>query len=233
MRDSEVLLSTVLTARKLRAELYISTDAPALTARYPHYAIGKVAVQSTVAKEPSGSDQDLFYLGLENIESTTGEIINAQRIGAQNIQSRSKIFRDGQIVYGRLRPYLRKAAIVPAWIPMGLCSTEFIVLEPDSKIVDPIFLRALLVSDYVTAEATRLQAGSSLPRVSARDFLAIKIPVPSIDIQRVIANRLQKIHNERSELLEKVTACDLESTKLMKRFYSAASAAPSSREGSS
>lgn len=218
MQDSEVLLSAVLAARKLRAELYISTGTPVLTTRYPHFAIGTIAAQSTTARDPSGLDEDIFYLGLENIEPITGEIINARRIGAQNIQSRSKIFRDGQIVYGRLRPYLRKAAIIPARIPMGLCSTEFIVLEADSKLVHPIFLRALLVSDYVTAEATRLQAGSSLPRVSARDFLAIKIPVPAIEIQRDIASRLQQINNERRALLGKIAACDLESIELTKRF---------------
>ena len=66
-----------------------------------------------------------IYIGMENIESWTGRfnvILNA------NIEGVSNIFSKGQILFGKLRPYLAKCIITDC---AGLCSSELLVLKPN------------------------------------------------------------------------------------------------------
>src|SRR5690606_31764178 len=100
---------------------------------------GELVCLSTAALDPPDFEPRDLYIGLENVEPVSGDVINASRISQQHVRSRAKIYSGGQILYGRLRPYLRKAALIPRDAPNGLCSTEFIVLEPRTDLVDPVF----------------------------------------------------------------------------------------------
>ena len=80
-----------------------------------------------VAKESretlSGSKRGLPVVGLEHI--TSGELsLTAWDVDSEN--TFTKIFRKGQILFGRRRAYLKKAVVAPF---DGICSGDITVIE--------------------------------------------------------------------------------------------------------
>ena len=140
------------------------------------------------------------YVGLEHVESRTGELRQSDRATRRVPRSRCKGFAPGDVLYGRLRPYLNKVYHEPADGSAGACSPEFIVLEPRTDRVDPVFLRALLASPYVLDAICACQAGTTLPRVDADDLLEIRVPLPPLDVQRQVSADLERAREARRAL---------------------------------
>jgi hypothetical protein len=133
------------------------------------------------------------YIGLENIISLTGELINFEACKAGSIKSRSKTFIKGDVLFGRLRPELNKVYLAEELVSPGICSNEFIVLRAKSAKIDPRYLRYALASPYVSQYAKKLRTGASLPRMSSKDLLDLTIPVPPAEIQEKIADELSAL----------------------------------------
>ena len=66
---------------------------------------------------------DTKYVGLENIEKDTGVI---RAVNADGIKSTKNVFEAGDILYGKLRPYLNKHGVVEF---SGVCSTDILVQQ--------------------------------------------------------------------------------------------------------
>jgi hypothetical protein len=120
--------------------------------------------------------KDVNYIGLANIASQTGELAEFSPVKGESILSSSVSFKQGDILFGRMRPYLNKV-----WVAEfdGICSGEALVLRPDSCRVDTVFLHALLLSRLTLSQVIPLQSGTSLPRVVASDVLSINLPIPA------------------------------------------------------
>jgi len=121
-------------------------------------------------------DGEIKYVSLGNIASKTGELVDSAPVRGSDILSSSPKFERGDILFGRMRPYLNKV-----WLAEfdGVCSGEAIVLRPDTEEVDSIFLHALLLSQVTLDQVVPLQSGTALPRVSAFDVLSVNLPIPS------------------------------------------------------
>ena len=122
-------------------------------------------------------------------------------------------------MYGRLRPYLRKALLVEKEYSWGLCSTELLVLRPKKDVICGIFLRELLVSKPLTDVICRFQSGAALPRISAEDLLAIQVPVPSIQEQRRIATAVVSIRKRRQWLKARLERLGEERANLLSGLF--------------
>ena len=159
------------------------------------------------SKDP---DREFRYIGLGNLEANTGRLVYKRYSGSQ--RSRMRIFHDsmkggditgssisfegGDVLYGKLRPNLRKAFAVPVE-EGGICSTEFLVLTPNAGI-DPIYLSYILRSDLVYDQLSHQVTGLGRPRVS-KDMLArVKIPIDRA-FQDAIVEGLKKIDIETEE----------------------------------
>jgi len=150
------------------------------------------------------------YLGLKNIESNSGQIIDLEKTNGKEIKSRKREFNDTNILYGKLRPYLNKVA-VPDF--NGICSTDILVLKA-KKIVIKEYIYYYLLSKYVVDKTTELMSGTNLPRIRKNDFMNLKIAIPPMVTQKKIINKLDQIkssvdfiikqHETRDELLEKL-----------------------------
>ena len=144
------------------------------------------------------SDEIINYIGLGNIESNTGQLTDFSPIPGSQILSSSPTFKQGDILYGRMRPYLNKA-----WIAEfdGICSGEAVVLRPDKNKVVAQFLHALLLSRLTLNQVIPLQSGTSLPRVSASDVLSIRLPISkNLDQQISIGNKIERIREKAKKL---------------------------------
>jgi hypothetical protein len=150
------------------------------------------------------ADHEFHYFGLEHVESETGDLVGYQSRVGRKVRSRSKVFRPNDILYGRLRPYLNKVLLVTDNVGSGICSNEFLVLIPDVDVVNPLYLRSVLASSYVSRRTADLQTGSALPRLQLSDLLEIEVPVPPMAVQLEIANLARTINENRARMRARI-----------------------------
>jgi type I restriction enzyme S subunit len=105
-------------------------------------------------------------------------------VPAHTLKSMKVAFHVGDILYGKLRPYLAKVALADF---SAIATTEFVVLEVADEAVDPDYLARVLRSAEFTEAATSLMVGANHPRIHPKDLLGIPIPVPPVELQRSLA----------------------------------------------
>ncbi|MEJ5299359.1 MAG: restriction endonuclease subunit S [Thermodesulforhabdaceae bacterium] len=128
------------------------------------------------------------YIGLEHLDS--GDIFIRRHGFATEIKSAKAVFKPGDILYGKLRPYLDKAAIAK-W--EGICSTDILVLVGKPDIIDNYFLAYLMHSNHILLHAIATTTGVNHPRTSWKALSQAVIPLPPLPEQQEIARILQSV----------------------------------------
>lgn len=151
-----------------------------------------------------GAESDAPYIGLENIESGTGRFVQrADQIESDTEQSSAigdslcSVFEQGDVLFGKLRPYLAKA-----WIAAfsGRCSTEILPLEPTK--FDSEFLLYLLLSKPFIDTVDQSTFGSKMPRADW-DFIGnVPVPCPDEQTQRATSRFLRSATKDIDALIE-------------------------------
>ena len=162
--------------------------------------LGEVVAQVTdrILTPEECPDEAVNYISLAHIGSNTGELVDFAPVRGSEVLSSSVKFRQGDILFGRMRPYLNKV-----WIAEfdGICTGEAVVLRPNTEIVDRAFLHALLLSQITLMQVVPFQSGTSLPRVSASHILGIKLPIPkSMERQNEISAEIIRRRTEAKRL---------------------------------
>lgn len=125
------------------------------------------------------------YIGLENIESGTGCLItNSAPVSVDGI---SNTFQPGDILFGKLRPYLAKVLLAQTY---GYCTSELLVIRP--KILDPGFLFYWMLSPDFINIVDSSTYGAKMPRASW-DFIG-NLPqfIPPLAEQKLIVSFLDR-----------------------------------------
>ena len=118
------------------------------------------------------------YIGLENITSNTGEYIAT---GDKQSISSAGVFKKGQILFPKLRPYLNKVHLAGF---DGICSTEFHIFQ--AKNINAEFLAIYLRSDLILNKTKHLMTGNTLPRLQTEDIEKLPVPLLSSEVQQKI-----------------------------------------------
>ena len=152
----------------------------------------------------TSNNQNLPYIGLENIESNTGSFMAPKEI-KKSFGSAFK-FNKGDILFPKLRPYLNKVHLAEF---DGVCSTEFHVME--SKKCNNLYLSAFLRSKLIVNQTSYLMTGNTLPRLQTIHVENLLIPIPSEGVQNKIAEEVkrriqksQRLQEEGKQTLEDV-----------------------------
>jgi len=144
-------------------------------------------------------DNDLAYIGLENIESKTGKIIESISTDEEvTIEGTSNVFFQGDILFGKLRPYLAKCTVAQF---DGKCTTELLVIKTKNGELHNKYLGYLMLSSAFIDLVNSSTYGSKMPRANW-DFIGNQY-IPSIDIneQTQIANFLDQKTAEIDSLI--------------------------------
>lgn len=136
--------------------------------------------------------QDNVYIGMENIDGSTGEYYQSK---VKESISSAAIFKNGDILFPKLRPYLNKVYRAQF---NGCCSTEFHVFEAHD--IDPDFLTIVLRSNMILAQTRHLMTGNTLPRLQTTDIDNLIIPYPDITTQKEIVDFVSMIKNKAKRL---------------------------------
>lgn len=143
------------------------------------------------------------YVGLEHIEGKTGRLVRAE--GSQDsAESTVNRFQSGDVLFGKLRPYLAKAAVADS---DGVCSSEILVYRPHG-LTAPYLKHVMLLSGFIE-EVTSSTYGSKMPRADASFISRLPVPQPPIKEQLAIASyldaetaRIDGLIDEKRRLLE-------------------------------
>jgi type I restriction enzyme S subunit len=127
------------------------------------------------------------YVGLEHIDSGTF-FLNRQGKPC-DVQSAKTRFRKGDVLYGKLRPYLDKGIIAPC---DGICSTDILALRPNANTCAAYLLSLIHTADFRT-HADQTTNGVNHPRTSWHGLAGFSWEVPSKLEQEKIAAVLWKI----------------------------------------
>ena len=146
--------------------------------------IGNVTSPRGVKLKPSQME-DAPFIGLQHVEAHTMRLIGIGR--TRDVKSSGSYFRRGDVLYGRLRPYLNKI-YMPDFD--GLASGEFIVF-PSQQFLDNSYLKYFLNQWEFASFATRINAGDR-PRVDFIQFSGYPIPLPPFPEQHRIVAEIEK-----------------------------------------
>jgi type I restriction enzyme S subunit len=137
----------------------------------------------------------LKYVGMENIVSGNGKYLAKEDT---NPESLSTSFSKGDVLFGKLRPYLAKS-----WLAefSGICSSEFLVLR--SKKVCPQFLNYYTLTDEFINQVDSSTYGSKMPRASWEFISLMDVPVPLDKESEIIAKFLDHETAKIDTLIEK------------------------------
>lgn len=165
-------------------------------------ALGEVCDLVKVQVRPAETPDRLFdYIAMEHVEARTGELLRTeQRLGA-DLKSAKFEFEAGDVLYGKLRPYLAKVLLTRA---DGICSTELLVLRPRLDLVRGDYLAEVLRSRRFTEAAVAMTVGANHPRVPPRDLMRLGVPVPALDEQAALMAKVrdarERIEGARAEV---------------------------------
>ncbi|AXV40429.1 restriction endonuclease subunit S [Methanobacterium sp. BAmetb5] len=141
---------------------------------------------------------NLPYVGLEHIESWTGVLTDNQM---DKVDSSVNLFHKGDILFGKLRPYLAKVVEAPF---DGVCTTELVVFSVNGDVNNRFIFHQLLSHRFINI-INALTYGVKMPRANPHQIQNMVVCVPPIDEQRKISSFLDKKTSEIDLTIEKDT----------------------------
>ena len=163
-----------------------------------HVCLGDVARE---IKQKVPVDQELPTVGLEHLDPGEVELAHWDE-GVET--TFTKAFSKGQVLFGRRRAYLRKAAVAPF---DGICSGDITVIAPKDNL-SPRLLPFIIQNDALFEHAVTNSAGSLSPRVKWQSLSQFEFELPSIAKQEDLADILWTAQETRSHYRKLLTACD-------------------------
>lgn len=149
--------------------------------------LGDIAETARQQLQSSDLHADLHYVGLEHIPRKSLSLTNWSN--AEGLESAKAAFSEGDILFGKLRPYFHKVVIAPF---SGVCSTDILVCRP--KAADHFGIVAMhLFSETLIAYADRLSNGAKMPRVNWKDLAAYLVCIPPSEIASELNEALRPL----------------------------------------
>ena len=157
---------------------------------------GDVVNLSKKKYNPLKSNESLIDLEMDSVESKTGRLL--VKYNSLSFDSIKNSFTENDVLYGKLRPYLRKY-----YMPKfnGVCSSEFWVLNSTYLVQN--FLYYYISSDSFNFE-TNKTCGTKMPRAEWSQIIKLEFYYPEIDEQRIIGTFLQLFDRKIDILSNKI-----------------------------
>ena len=149
--------------------------------------------------------EEVPYISLEHIEKDTGKLSGHGR--SSDVRSSKTKFNRGDLLYGKLRPYLNKVYVSDF---EGVCSTDLLVFSKNELLSNAFLLYRFLCRDFVNYASYNVN-GINLPRVNFQTLSRFKIPFPPLPEQHRIVAKIEELftkldaginelHNAQSQL---------------------------------
>ena len=153
--------------------------------------LGEISTYSHTKEKISANQitNSMWCLDLEDIEKDTGKILNICLASERKIAGDKVKFYKGQILYSKLRPYLKKILTATG---DGICSSEIVPFSTYGNI-DSDFMVNYLKSPYVDFTINSVTYGVKMPRVGTDTMINLLVPLPPIAEQKRIVAKIEEL----------------------------------------
>ena len=135
--------------------------------------LADIAVAPRRGVDPTSLHDETPYIGLEHMPRRS--LALTQWEGAGKVTSSKSVFKKGEFLFGKLRPYFHKVGVAPA---SGICSTDVIVVAPKASQWSS-FVLASISSDEFVAYTDQTSTGTKMPRTSWKAMSEYRVCLPS------------------------------------------------------
>ncbi len=166
-----------------------------------HWEISKIKYVAKIRSENSSFNaENDKYIGLENVAGYLNSLIETNTEYENSIQA---VCKKGDILFGKLRPYLSKVIIAPF---NCFCSSEFLQFI-NLKCYFKFFYYFLLNKNFIE-NVNSSTYGAKMPRANSNYIMNLNFLVPPLNEQKEIAefldNKCEKIDNLSANYKEQI-----------------------------
>jgi len=140
--------------------------------------LGDVAENIRRAANAEDLEPETHYIGLEHMPRAS--IALTEWGNASELASNKFVFKEGEFLFGKLRPYFHKVGIAPI---DGVCSTDILVVAPKSQEWYGFVLghiSSVELINYTDAAST----GTKMPRTNWSDIAKYEVAIPPVQIAK-------------------------------------------------
>lgn len=137
---------------------------------------------------PKAIHGKMWSLDLEDIQKETGKILSKTMASDKKINGDKVVFNKGQVLYSKLRPYLKKILVAP---DDGVCTPELVPF--DTYLVDENYIVYVLRSPHIDYAINSVTYGVKMPRVGTDTMVNLLVPIPPLAEQKRIVAKIEKL----------------------------------------
>jgi len=136
-------------------------------------SLGEVCYDVREAVLPDALDLDTPYIGLEHIPRRS--ISLTEWGSAEQVTSMKLRFREGEIIFGKIRPYFHKVGI--AFVD-GVVSSDALVIRPTEEKLNGLVIMTVSSDAFVANTSQTMREGSKMPRADWKQMKEYPVAVP-------------------------------------------------------
>ncbi|MDD4581748.1 MAG: restriction endonuclease subunit S [Bacteroidales bacterium] len=173
---------------------------------------------SSPKAEPTNLKNETWVLDLEDIEKTTSNLLCKIRFNERNSLSTKSVFKTGDVLYSKLRPYLDKVIVADE---DGVCTTEILPLKCFANL-NPFYLKyALKRADFLKYVNSKTK-GMKMPRLGTKEGEIALIPLPPLSEQKRIVAEIERQFEKTKELKAHILSNQQATEQLLKALLQGA-----------
>ena len=170
-----------------------------------------------VAREYKATVKDAVDLPVVGLEHLIPGQVELTQWSEDADNTFTKGFQKGQMLFGRRRAYLKKAALAPF---DGICSGDITVIEAIPERIMPELLPFVIQNDSLFDYAVEKSAGSLSPRVKWEHLKNYEFELPEMEHQRALVDLLWAMTRTKKAYQELVKKTDeLVKSQFIEMFY--------------
>lgn len=138
---------------------------------------------------PSEIEPSTPYIGLEHIQRKKLSLEDWAM--SQSAESDKTIFKKGDILFGKIRPYFHKVTVAPF---DGITSTDTLIFRPTSKNYFGVALEVIFSDEFISL-ASQSSTGSKMPRADWGVLKQYSIAIPSEELLSQFQVKIEQFVN--------------------------------------
>ncbi|CUS31626.1 restriction endonuclease subunit S [Candidatus Nitrospira nitrificans] len=184
-------------ARLLYREWFVRLRFPGheharITNGLPHgwkqMTLGDLCTDVREAASPDQLEPETPYIGLEHMPRRSISLSEWRQ--ADQVTSTKHRFREGEILFGKIRPYFHKVGV--AFVD-GVASSDAIVIRPRNSKFRGLLLMTVSSDPFVAVTAQTMKEGSKMPRADWKQMKQYVVPLPPDGLRNSFESVIQPI----------------------------------------